>query len=106
DALDLLALLRGYHEAGNEHRIYENTDALAALEAAAYDPELAGAWLLGNDVSNMVSATTRAGLQTLLANSTTRRQLTEDMSRAVQGREDAIDQVARLLEQFIRGFTP
>lgn len=83
DALDLLALLRGYHEAGNEHRIYESTSALPALEAAAYDPELAGAWLLGSDVSNMVSLTTRAGLQTLLTNDTTRRQLTEDMSRAL-----------------------
>lgn len=105
DAQDLLALLRGYHEAGNEHRIYESTGALAALEAAAYDPELAGAWLLGSDVSNMVSATTRAGLHTLLANDTTRRQLTEDMSRAQQGRDDAVDQAARLLEQFITSFT-
>lgn len=104
DALDLLALLRSYHEAGNENRIYEDADALAALEAVEYDPELAGAWLLGNDVSTMVSASTVSGLEALLKNGTTRDQLIEDMSRAMKGREDAMDYAYRLLEQFTRGF--
>jgi len=31
DALDFLALLRSYHEAGNENRIYEDASAVAAL---------------------------------------------------------------------------
>lgn len=104
DALDLLALLRSYHEAGNENRIYEDADALAALEAVEYDPELAGAWLLGNDVSTMVSASTVSGLEALLKNGTTRDRLIEDMSRAMKGREDAMDYAYRLLEQFTKGF--
>jgi predicted nucleotidyltransferase len=104
DALDLLTLLRSYHEAGNENRIYEDADALVALEAVDYDPELAGAWLLGNDVSTMVSASTVSGLEALLKNGTTRDQLIEDMSRAMKGREDAMDYAYRLLEQFTKGF--
>lgn len=105
DALDFLMLLRSYHEAGNENRIYEDASALAVLEAVEYDPELAGAWLLGNDVSTMVSAPTVSGLETLLNNGTTRDQLIEDMSRAMLGREDAMHHASRLLEQFTKGFT-
>lgn len=105
DALDLLALLRSYHEAGNENRIYEDASALAVLEAVEYDPELAGAWLLGNDVSTMVSASTVSGLEALLKNGTTRDQLIEDMSRGMKGRDDSLEYSHRLLEQFTKGFT-
>ena len=45
DANDLVLLLRSYHEAGNETRIYEDATAVAALESVGYDIELAGAWL-------------------------------------------------------------
>lgn len=103
DALDFLALLRSYHEAGNENRIYEDDRALAALEAVEYDPERAGAWLLGNDVAAMVSTATRAGLEFLLHGATKDR-LVEDMSRGMKGREDAMDYASRLLEQFTKGF--
>jgi predicted nucleotidyltransferase len=103
DALDLVTLLRSYHQAGNDHRIYEDASALAALEAVEYDPELAGAWLLGNDVASMASAATVAGLETLL-NSATKDRLVEDMSRAMRGREDATAYAYRLLEQFTKGF--
>lgn len=105
DAIDLLALLRSYHEAGNENRIYEDASAKAALKAVEYDPELAGAWLLGNDVSTMVSAPTVSGLEVLLKNGMIRDQLVVDMSRAMQGREDAMGHAYRLLEQFTKGFT-
>ena len=103
DAFDLVMLLRSYHEAGNDSRIYENASALAALEAVDYDPELAGAWLLGSDVAAMVSTATAAGLETLL-NGATRDRLIEDMSRAMRGREDAVDYASRLLAQFTKGF--
>lgn len=103
DAFDLVMLLRSYHEAGNDSRIYENASALAALEAVDYDPELAGAWLLGSDVAAMVSTATAAGLETLL-NGATRDRLIEDMSRAMRGREDAVDYASRLLSQFTKGF--
>jgi len=103
DALDFLALLRSYHEAGNENRIYEDASAVAALVAVGYDPELAGAWLLGNDVATMAFPATIAGLETSLNDA--RDQLIEDMSRAMKGREDAMDHAHRLLEQFTKGLT-
>lgn len=104
DALDLLALLRSYHEAGNENRIYEDAEALAALEAVEYDPELAGAWLLGKDVAAMVSASTISELGALLKG-TTRDRLIEDMSRAERWRDDSLEYSRRLLAQFTKGFT-
>lgn len=104
DAIDLVSLLRNYHEAGNESRIYEEEGALAALEAAGYDIELAGAWLLGNDAAVMVSAQTNTGLQALL-NGTKRERLIEDMARAMLGKDDALEYSHRLLEQFTNGFT-
>lgn len=104
DALDLLTLLRSYHEAGNENRIYEDASALAALEAVGYDPELAGAWLLGNDAATIASTATVAGLKALL-NGTTKDRLVEDMSRGMKGRDDSLAHPRRLLEQFTKGFT-
>lgn len=104
DAIDLVTLLRGYHEAGNSHRIYEDASAREVLEAVGYDPELTGAWLLGNDVAAMASKPTVTGLETLL-NGATRGRLIEDMSRVMRGRADAMDYAYRLLEQFTKGFT-
>ena len=104
DAIDLVTLLRSYHEAGNENRIYEDASALTALEAVDYDPELAGAWLLGNDVATVASNSTVTGLESML-NGATKDWLVEDMSRAMKGRENAMDYAYRLLEQFTKGFT-
>ena len=103
DALDLALLLRSYHEAGNENRIYEEEAALKALETAGYDIELAGAWLLGNDVAAMATAQTNTGLQALL-NGPKRERLIKDMIRAMPGRENAMEYSHRLLEQFTNGF--
>ena len=104
DALDLALLLRSYHEAGNENRIYENEGALAALEAIGYDLELAGAWLLGRDAAATASPRTVADLGALL-NGPTKQRLIEDMARAMLGRTDALEYSRRLLEQFTKGFT-
>ncbi len=103
DAIDLVSLLRGYHEAGNESRIYEEEGALAELEAAGYDIELAGAWLLGKDAAVMVSSRTNADLRDLL-NETKRGRLIEDMARAMLGKDNALEYSHRLLEQFTNGF--
>ena len=104
DAIDLVLLLRGYHEAGNENRIYEEEAALKALETAGYDIELAAAWLLGNDVLAMASAQTNTGLQALLKG-LKRERLIADMTRAMPGRDNAMEYSHRLLEQFTNGFT-
>ncbi len=103
DAIDVVTLLRSYNEAGNAHRIYEDASALAALESVDYDPELAGAWLLGSDVAAMASKETIAGLDALL-NGMAKKRLVEDMARAMKSRADAINHASRLLEQFSNGF--
>jgi predicted nucleotidyltransferase len=103
DAIDLASLLRSYHEAGNQSRIYEEDAAFAALEATGYDVELAGAWLLGKDASVMASAQTAGALKGLLTGPK-RGRLIEDMARALRVREDALDYSHRLLEQFTDGF--
>lgn len=104
DALDLLTLLRSYHEAGNENRIYEDASAQAALEAVGYDPEFAGAWLLGIDAAAMASTVTIARLEALL-NGATKDRLIEDISRGMKGRDDSLEHARRLLEQFTKGVT-
>lgn len=103
DAMDLVSLLRSYHEAGNESRIYEEESALAALEIAGYDIELTGAWLLGNDAAAMVSAQTSKDLTELLTGTKSRR-LVGDMARAMLGKDNALEYSHRLLEQFTNGF--
>lgn len=102
DAIDLVTLLQQYHEAGNQDRIYE--DATAALEAAGYDIELAGAWLLGRDAFAMSSTETRGQLNALFAKPALMERLVADMSRAIQARDDAQEYSKALLEQFTKGF--
>ncbi len=102
DAIDLVTLLRQYHEAGNQDRIYE--DATAALEAVGYDIELAGAWLLGRDAFAMSSTETRGQLNTLFAEPALMERLVTDMSRAIQARDNAQEYSKALLEQFTKGF--
>lgn len=102
DAIDLVTLLRQYNKAGNQERIYE--DAIAALEAAGYDVELAGSWLLGHDAAALTSPTTRSQLNSLLAESSLVERLITDMSRAMRTRDDALDYSRVLLEQFLEGF--
>lgn len=102
DAIDLVTLLRQYNAAGNQERVYE--DAIAALEAVEYDIELAGAWLLGSDAFAMSSPETRKQLSALFADPPIMERLVADMSRALRGRDDALDYSKALLEQFIKGF--
>lgn len=102
DAIDLTYLLRGYHEAGNSDRVYE--DAIAIMEAVGYDIELAGAWLLGRDSAAIASPETGAILRELLEGNK-RKRLEEDMAKAMRGQDDAIEHSAKLLEQFTKGFT-
>lgn len=103
DAIDLVTLLRQYHNAGNQDRIYE--DATAALEVVDYDIELAGAWLLGRDALALSSLETRKQLHALFADQAGKQRLVTDMSRALQTRDAPLDYSRILLEQFIKGFS-
>lgn len=104
DAVDVVTLLRTYHEAGNDHRIYDEASVRAVLEAVGYDPELTGAWLLGHDAATLASELTVTALKALLTGAT-KDLLTEDMARAMKGRADAMAFASGLLEQFTQGFT-
>lgn len=53
DAGDLWLLLRNYLDAGNRERLYG--EARHLLEAADYDDDLAGAWLLGADACQLLA---------------------------------------------------
>jgi predicted nucleotidyltransferase len=53
DATDLYRLLTAYADAGNTDRLYERE--LGLLEEMGFDMELAGAELLGRDVSGLCS---------------------------------------------------
>ncbi len=101
DAIDLTSVLRGYYEAGNTDRIYE--DAADALEQIGYDIELTGAWLLGKDAAEIAAPQTAAELMILLESEKTR--LAVDMARGMKGVADALDYASELLDQFIKGFT-
>ncbi len=58
DATDFLLIARHYHAAGQTDRLYETETAL--LQATDFDPELAGAMLLGKDASEVcLSATAK-----------------------------------------------
>ena len=67
DALDLLTLLRTYHEAGNADRIYEVPEP-DVLESINYNPELMGAWLLGYDVAAIADKSTIETMAGLIEN--------------------------------------
>jgi predicted nucleotidyltransferase len=102
DAIDLVTLLRQYHEAGNQERVYE--EATSALEAAGYDIELTGAWLLGSDASAMVLPTTRQHLEEFFADPKRIESFVTDMARAIRTRDDALEYSRTLLTQFMKGF--
>lgn len=102
DAIDLVTLCRCYAEAGNLGRLYE--EGMPALQSADFDVELAGAWLLGQDVAATASQHIRVQLQALLNDAHVSKQLVNDMVKALRSREDAVAYVEQLFDQFARGF--
>jgi predicted nucleotidyltransferase len=55
DVHDLFHLMDNYAGAGNANRVYDEQDA---IEAADYDPDLAGVYLLGKDIARLASKAT------------------------------------------------
>lgn len=104
DAIDLATLLRSYNEAGNQNRIYEDPTAIAALEAAEYDIEITGAWLLGKDAAQLASKTTKEQILTIISGAR-KRHLIQDMAKEMKGLENPLGYSERLLQQFTNGFT-
>ena len=97
DALDLLTLLRTYHEAGNTDRIYE-VPTPEALDAMNYNPELMGAWLLGYDVVAIADQSTIEALAELIDSK--KENLIVQMAKSQFGNENALDATEVLLSSF------
>ena len=101
DALDLLTLLRTYHEAGNADRIYEVPEP-EVLESINYNPELMGAWLLGYDASAIVDKSTIKKIAGLIESK--KENLILQMAKSLLGNEGALDVAETLLKSFTQGF--
>ncbi len=101
DALDLLTLLRTYHEAGNADRIYEMLPP-DVMEPINYNPELMGAWLLGYDVAAITDADTVAEITALVESR--KEDLVLQMAKSLSGNESVMDAAEALLNSFRQGF--
>lgn len=100
DAIDLLTLLRTYHEAGNADRIYE-VPAPEVLEAMNYDPELMGAWLLGYEVAAIADQSTIEKMAALIDGK--KEKLIVQMAKSLTGNDGALDVAEALLSSFTQG---
>jgi predicted nucleotidyltransferase len=103
DAHDLFTILRRYSDAGNHDRLYN--DHFAQIESADYDPEMAGAWLLGADIVSMASEETLAALNAILADERKVNLLMVHMARSYHA-ENALTYIGKLLQQFTSGLVP
>lgn len=65
DAQDFYVLLKEYAKAGNLNRLYEGEE-LAMLAEAEFDPDLAGARLIGRDCQQLASRQTLDELRAIL----------------------------------------
>jgi predicted nucleotidyltransferase len=98
ECLRFLFLLKNYGNAGNIDRIYEEVETL--LASNGFDPDLAGATLLGNDARRLLNPATRKAILDLLAHPTKRDRLVLHVGQRI---EAAV--VERFILQFERGLT-
>lgn len=106
DATDFLMIARHYADAGNFARLYETETAL--LEAAGFDPELAGAMLLGRDAAAVCRGSTARIVAGILTHPESRQRLTDQILSATLSSDDAASatRVERYLDAFQSGFEP
>lgn len=104
DATDFLLIARYYHEAGNLDRLYETETAF--LEASDFDPEIAGAMLLGKDAAAVCLASTRRTVADMLITPQSRQRLIDQLLRAALLSSDDADssRVSRYIDAFQAGF--
>ncbi len=101
DALDLLTLMRHYHEAGNKDTIYEILPP-DVMEAVDYNPEQMGAWLLGHDAAAIVAVDKIKTIKVLIQNK--KESLVLQMAKSLSGDENALEVAKALLSSFTQGF--
>ncbi len=101
DAFDLATLLRNYHEAGNEDRLY--SEELDLLEAAGFDPASASPQLLGKDVRRIAKHGTLVQALAILEDAKQVERLITHMAPRLRHAGDPIEEAGRLLERFKTG---
>lgn len=104
DASDFLLIARHYHDAGNVDRLYDVDSAL--LQETAFDPELAGAMLLGKDAAAICLPGTARRIVVILTDAQLRQRLLDQILRTAlaEGDDAGSSRAQRLLDAFYRGF--
>jgi len=102
DAQDFSLYLHKYADLGNMDRLYGKE--LALLEAAKYDPEKAGARLLGKDVASISSHTTKEKIKKILLIEKNKDLLITHMTTGYFLDEKKIETTGIFLEEFTNGF--
>jgi len=103
DALDLVTLLRSYHEAGNQDRLYG--EELTLLEEVGFDLVAASPRLLGKDVRRIARPKTLEQALAILNDARLLDRLMTHMAPRLRSTDDPIAAAERLLEQFKAGLT-
>ena len=103
DAQDLVIISRGYHDAGNQNRLYG--EEFGVLEAVEYDVDLASPRLLGKDARAIANSATLGQATTLLNDANLVDRLITHMATECKAADDSIAAAERLLEQFKAGLT-
>ena len=101
DATDLLLIAQNYAAADNMDRLYEREPEL--MEAADYNPELAGAYLLGKDAALQSGNDTAAIAKAILENEILQQELIDQIVRAKAASHSREDE--QRYTQYLKGFS-
>lgn len=101
DAFDIYLFLRNYSEMGNEDRLY--SDEFQILKDSAYDPVIAGARLLGVDLSKCHLAS-QVFLKEFANNTTNRNELHRQIFLSLPNFEDQQKLATAILNAFFAAF--
>ncbi len=103
DARDLGIMMRTYHEAGNQDRLYG--EEIKVLEEVEFDVNAASPHLLGKDVRSIAAAETLEQALTVLNNPQLFDRLTAHMAPGFRAADDPIEAAIVLLGRFKAGLT-
>ena len=104
DATDFLLIARHYHGAGQLDRLYESESAL--LKATDFDPEMAGAMLLGKDAAEICLPATAQSIEGIWTDPQLRQSLSDQLLRGALASGDTTGsaRVEALVDSFHTGF--